>query len=355
MKHCSQAFLVAAALAAALTLTGCELPDFVYGYCADALAVPMGEALTSGQTLVESQCRATFHAPKQINLCVNQGVNTLNQAMKDAMPQFTQACGSFVKNTVCVEGSTCADDVNKITPDMVAPAVAQYVATNKQSLLVRMEQAISVKIRDLIAADYNQKFSNRVIPSIVQAQCSNDMMTIGTGDVMVDPTNQVYSICSQRGGSALQIRQCQDGQIKKVYNTQRQAMETFKKQCAKAAILVVCPTGSACAIETSQADTTQTQAAVSSFIVNNFNGWLVNLKAQLMQAAGSSNGHSRLFEALPLPAWQGSGLLALISLMAVGGIGCAIVAIRYVRKSHSSRTTPTMRAGDEGADLIPLD
>jgi len=307
----------------------------------------MGQSLTSGQTLVESQCRATFHTPKQILLCQNQGVSTLNQARKDAMPQFTQACASFVESTVCVAGSTCAKDVNKITPNMVAPAVGQYVANNRQSLMVKMQQVVNDKIRGIISwpANYNQKFRSRVVPSIVQAQCANNILTRGTGDVLVAPTNSVYNICSQRGGTALQIRQCQDLRIKKVYALQLQLIATFKSQCATAALTVACPQGSACAIETSQADTTATQAAVSAFLLNNFNGWLVNSKAQLMQVAGSSSGYSRLFEAHPLPAGRGTGSLTLFSLMAVGGIGSAVIAIRYIRKSHR----------DEGADLIPLE
>merc|ERR1719183_3143490 len=136
----------------------------------------MGEASYNGLSLVKAQCKATYTAMTQINLCISQGVNTLSIAKRDAMPQFSNQCADYVQKKVCVPGSKCGKDASKITPDMAATAIASYVRNNRQALLAKIQSVVRGQIQQIITANYDRKFKNRAVPNIVQAQCANELM-----------------------------------------------------------------------------------------------------------------------------------------------------------------------------------
>jgi len=347
MSWRSNVFLAAAALVAAFSLSGCALPAYVYGYCADALLPTMGQIGGNGMATVDNQCRATFQARVQINMCLSRGVNTLQQAKKDAITQVSQKCGDYVLNVAA------GGDSKKITPGLAASAVARYVQINRQSLMIRMQTTLNQKIAQIVSAHYNQRYAKRAVPNIIQSQCGFEILKRGSQSALSEPSNRAMQLCyaSNRGNDYM-AKMCSDNRMKSVMNRMKQLTTRFTKACGKAVLIAVCPKGSACGIQTSKADTTKTQGAVTNFLWSNYDQWIRNLKAQLMQAAGNSD-YSRLYEAEPVPAWQGTGFLAMVSLMAVSGVGCAIVAVHSYRKRSTSDTTaPEDEDHDPERDML---
>lgn len=356
MESRSQALLAIAALLASLSLTGCGVPEFVYAQCQEGLAAPLAKAAQNGLSLVESKCNTTFVAQAQINQCVYQGIRVLDTAKEQTLAQFRDQCATYVEQTVCNSGSTCYKSPDKISPDMSRTAVDNYIKKNDAALQVRMKDALDSKIQRVLTMDYERKYRNRAVPETVQAQCGFELTAQldQFPDITTDPILEVYRVCTAYGRDSYYTQQCQNEALKRLNSVQTREKNKFKMSCAKEALALACPPQSPCGIETSSANIATTEQQTKNFVWQNFQTWKTSYKNTIMNTARGWTYFGRkftVFDHVTLPGWQGSTIIAAVSIAsAVGGVGCVVTAVRFARK-FSSRNIKPMDA-PERVELI---
>merc|ERR1712054_702810 len=166
-------------------------------------------------------------------------------------------------------------------------------------------------------------------------------------------------------GRGFRQNDCQTAALTRLQQVQRKEKSKFKERCARAALSQACPKGSACGIETSGASTEVTGQAAVNFLWKNFGVWKTSFKNILMKTALGWTYWGRKYSLLPHALigndgtgfWQGSTLLAVTSIAAAaGGLGCAVVAIRFARRrSVAPEEMPEAEELIEDVEQKPLD
>jgi len=362
MVRSSQVVVAGTAVGASLLLSGCQTPQFVYGYCDAALIGTAAQSTLDGLNRVQVRCRETFKAETQINQCIASGADVLTDAKKRTLTEFVAQCADYVTSTVCISGTECYNHVDKITPAQARPAVDDYVAVNANSLTVRMDSVLDAHIKELVNEDYSRRFANRAIPLASRSQCRLEIeKKIGVSDLFTQPTQQLFETCKTAGSPY----QCEQDGVQKLHHYLGKEAMLYEQQCAKASLLEACPSGSLCGLETEEAPFDKLQQAAIDFLWNNWDGWEKGTKVGLSEIAGGNHGngqkviYGRLDEEAEFheddanferPAWQGTGF---VTMATVGGSVAGVAAIVAVSRFARKRSLRTDADEERAVEMYP--
>jgi len=360
-RHRSHAFLAVAALAAALCLSGCGVPQFVTDYCQDSLVTYLGQPSVDANNMVQAQCQKTYLANSQINQCIYKGQDVLKAAKSLALPSFVTQCTNYVQATVCGKGSTCTNPSN-ITLSQATSAVSTFITYNYQDLAVKIRTALNKQIKTIITTQYDTKFATRAVPMTIQAQCQYiidskiaNLASTSPG-VLVPAITKGWGVCNALGRTNVGKTQCSQKSVSDIIAAKARLERKFTMKCARTALAKACPPGSPCAINTTTADPVQTHLFIVFFISRSFNPWTKSLKTSLMNIANSARPplimNVQMCEHFTLPSWLGTGG-TLGNWASFGAL--AFVSGCVVGMAHFKRRRPVLDRFDSEFDLIPLE
>jgi len=348
MARCIDVLVAAAAIAAAISMQGCGLPDAIKIPCRDALTGPLQTTYMEAMQTAETQCLKTFHAPRPQSQCIASSAGFVKRAQDSALDGFIDKCGEYARKHVCTK-KDCTD----ITPSTLHNVIQTWVRNQFQGLVQQMMQSVNSHLKSDIENDYMTKFVSRRIPRVVEEQCRSYTLSRLTGNEMLAAQTRISEICYQRippnPANRQAYLQCQSQGVVKLGNVRTKQVQSFTERCARNTLNRACPIGSQCAIDTGLLPLWETDNFAQAYLSSNFQAFLSSLQSDYMDAANSFVPNwgpippfKKLFELpdnlIPQSTFtMGAGLFAAIVMVTMGGVALVVRMRRRQQRDVLSR------------------
>lgn len=250
---------------------------------------------------------------------------------------------------VCGKGSECEGKPDKLKPSLAFAAVEKFVTAKAPGILVDYALTLDKNIKAVTQKNYDKKFNSRVVPQVVEMQCTLNTETKVDDVRLTQPPISALSIkcneqekAAQKGG--VWYTACVSAGTEAIIAALRLWKQNFIKRCATGTLGAVCPKGSACAIETSDADPQALTAEAAGWVLSNYDASQAQALVSLSNLATGwifGGPSSKLFEVNGLEVTTthlSTGGACFGAGFAIVGLGALLLARRRMHVSTQSRS-----------------